>query len=94
VIVTIRCRGTRTSVPLEQDDGSGGDFAAALLDCVENDGLDEQANDGDLPAPDSGFFYVVRGLGLCDEAGTYDAGGPGQVGARDAGIAAAAGTCP
>ena len=73
---------------------SNGDYSSALLGCLENDGGDGQASDGGEPATGDGFFYLVRGLSLCDEAGTYDSAGPGQAGSRDAGIAAAVATCP
>jgi hypothetical protein len=72
---------------------SGGDFSVALLACLEEDDTDEQATDSALPAAGEGYFYVVRAQSLCDESGTYDSGGPAQIGSRDEEIQSAPQTC-
>ncbi|MEE9226463.1 MAG: hypothetical protein V3U66_01870, partial [Acidobacteriota bacterium] len=71
-----------------------GSFSVSLLGCLEDGGADLVATDPDAPAPGSGFFYLVRGVGLCGEEGTYDSGGAGQSQGRDAGIQASPVACP
>jgi hypothetical protein len=80
---------------------SGGNFTVALNQivpagdvCMVDDGgglstIDPRPD----PAPGSGYFYLVRAVAGCAAGGTYDEGG-GQVGSRDAEIAAATGACP
>ena len=72
----------------------GGDFANSITACLENDGTDEQAEDAETPATGEGFYYLVRGIGCEALVGTYDSGGAGQQGGRDAGIAGSANACP
>ena len=48
--------------------------------------------DATLPGAGDGFWYLVRGVN-CGGHGTFDGGDAGQVGSRDAGIAAS-GACP
>ncbi len=70
---------------------SSGDFTASILDCAENDSTDSKSY---VPeAPVSGLYYVVRGVTFACGTGTYDEGSAGQVGVRDAEIAAGA-ACP
>jgi hypothetical protein len=73
---------------------SGGDFSAAIIDCLVDGGLPSQANDRATPAAGNAFFYLVRSIGPCALPGSYDSGGPAQAGPRDAGIDAAALACP
>ncbi len=69
-----------------------GNFAAAVDACLANNIAASAIDDTAVPAPASGFFYVVRASGC--EGGSYDSGSPSQLGSRDAGIAAAPATCP
>ncbi|MFN7965046.1 MAG: metallophosphoesterase [Acidobacteriota bacterium] len=73
---------------------AGGDFAAALQACVENDSNDEQAWDAAVPATGSSFFYLVRAVRCDGLAGTWDESPLGQVGSRDAAMNAAQSGCP
>jgi N-acetylneuraminic acid mutarotase len=73
--------------------GSGGDFASATGDCLANDLSDTTLSLSVGPSPGQGFWYLVRSMN-CGGNGTYDSGGPGQVGSRDAGIDASAFSCP
>ena len=72
---------------------AGGDFGASLLACVEDDSVDTSALDELGPAPGAAFYYLVRAERAC-RSGTYDDGGAGQVGDRDAGVAASPSRCP
>jgi hypothetical protein len=73
---------------------TAGDFTASLLACLEDGGSDLSATDPGSPPLGSGVFYLVRGTSLCDEPGTYDSGGAGQAGSRDAEIQASSAACP
>jgi hypothetical protein len=73
---------------------TAGDFTASLLACLEDGGSDLSASDPALPSPGSGVFYLVRGTSLCDEPGTYESGGAGQNGSRDAEIQGSSAACP
>jgi len=70
---------------------SAGDFTASILGCLENDGTDTKTLAPDVAA--GGEYYLVRGVTFACGTGTYDEGGSGQVGTRDAEIAAGA-ACP
>ena len=70
----------------------GGSFAAATSACIENQSSDASSSDGSSPTPGSGFWYLVRAADCANRPGSYDDGT--QVAPRDAGIAAAAATCP
>jgi len=72
---------------------SGGDFKVAVLACLGNDQASTSESDLITPAVGGGFFYEVRAEN-CGGAGTYDSGGHGQQGSRDAEIAQAAAACP
>ena len=71
-----------------------GDFTGSISACLMNDGTDTQASDGDTPASGQGFYYLLRSIGCEAHAGTYDTGGIGQQGSRDAGIAGSGNACP
>ncbi|MCZ6695488.1 MAG: PKD domain-containing protein, partial [Acidobacteria bacterium] len=90
---------TATGYDLLQGDlnllsSTGGDFTAAILTCLEDGDSDLSAIDPGTPPPGAGIFYLVRGTSLCDEPGTYESGGAGQTGSRDAEIQAASAACP
>ena len=72
--------------------GSGGDYAAAGIECLEDDGTDRKIIDFDEPSTGNGYFYLVRGVN-CGGGGTYDAFGPGQAGPRDPAITASSLDC-
>jgi N-acetylneuraminic acid mutarotase len=71
---------------------SGGDFTAATQGCLASHTSATSANVGALPAVGSALWIVVR-ADNCAGAGTYDSGGPSQVGSRDAEIDASLLTC-
>jgi hypothetical protein len=73
---------------------SMGNYAAAGISCVENNGQDLQSWDSVVPPPGEGVFLLVRGTTSSCGFGTYDASGPAQQGGRDAEIAASGGNCP
>jgi len=70
-----------------------GDFASATGDCLEDNLTDTTADDGDVPAPADGYWYLVRATN-CGGAASFDSGAPSQVASRDAGIEASAYACP
>ena len=74
--------------------GTGGDFAGSVTACLEDNSLDFKAFDFATPAPGEGFYYLVRGVGVCSLPGTYDYTDPSQSGGRDASISASPATCP
>jgi hypothetical protein len=81
---------------------TGGDFTAALDAiapvgdvCMADDTLFSAIVDLKAdPASGEAYFYILRPVAGCRAGGTYDSGGSGQVGLRDAGIAASVGDCP
>ena len=69
-----------------------GDFTAAVGSCIADD-LVAPSLVLPVAAIPAAAFFLVRST--CADGGTtYDSGDPGQVGSRDAEIAAAAGSCP
>jgi hypothetical protein len=71
---------------------NSGDFSLAVNQCVEeNIDATSTSHAGD-PASGEGFWYLVRGVSR-DGNMTYDSGGPGQAGSRDAGIDADPDSC-
>lgn len=70
-----------------------GDYSTATDECLADDLAATQLDDPDLPAPGDGFWYVVRGVN-CGGEGSYDTGGAGQTGSRDAGLSASPNACP
>jgi hypothetical protein len=71
---------------------TGGDFMTATTDCIGEDRPQTSLEVFGDPGADQGFWYLVRpvtDLGT----GTYDSGGAGQAGPRDAGINTASGRC-
>jgi len=73
--------------------GTAGSFTSATERCLANDLASTAVDDGATPSIADGFWYLVRAVN-CVGAGTYDDGGAGQTGARDAEIGAAPGACP
>ncbi len=73
---------------------SGGNYSAAISDCLYNDLGTNAYNDADAgPLPGAARWYLVRPAN-CGGRGTYDDGSPGLFAPRDASIAAAPGACP
>jgi hypothetical protein len=73
---------------------SAGDYAAAVMECLENNGTDTWARDTDTPSTGQGTFYLVRAADFSCGFGTYDTGSASQSDYRDAEIEVAAATCP
>jgi hypothetical protein len=73
---------------------TGGDFTAAMLDCVGDDVTADShlAQGTPEPVPGDGYWYLARGVN-CKGKGTFDAG-IGQVGSRDQEILASGAACP
>jgi hypothetical protein len=74
---------------------SGGNFAAATLDCAgDNIAKPTIVVAGTpQPAPGDGYWYLARRVN-CKGKGTFDTGSARQVGSRDGEIAAAGVACP
>lgn len=72
---------------------SAGDFSQAIDTCLADDSVTTSVPHGSDPAPGQGFFYLAREI-LATGPASYDEGGRGQVGTRDAEIDAAAQSCP
>jgi hypothetical protein len=72
---------------------TGGDFSLATTECLANDLADTRFATADPPAADSGFWYLVRGVGPGGPM-TWNSPGGHQAASRDPGIAAASATCP
>ena len=70
-----------------------GEFSTATQSCLANDLAATNFDDAAVPAPEEGFWYVVRAIN-CGGSGTYDSGGPGQQGIRDTEIQASGAACP
>jgi hypothetical protein len=70
-----------------------GDYKIATRDCIGNDLTDTTSDDGDVPAPGDGYWYLVRATS-CGGAASFDSGAPSQVASRDAGIEASPYACP
>jgi len=83
-----------TRVDLALLGSSGGNFTAAVLGCAADDVVPSQASDAAIPSSGNAFLYVVRSVGVCALEGSYESGGAGQSGNRDAEIAAAPLSCP
>jgi hypothetical protein len=70
---------------------SGG-FTAATQTCLADDDPGTSLTHNDTPAPGDGFWFLARAANC--GGGTWDSGGPGQVGPRDAPIEASGNGCP
>ncbi len=73
---------------------SGGNFTPSTEACLVDDHVGTSWPHGLAPASGQAFWYLVRAQLPSGTPLTYDSGGAGQVGARDAEIAAAASSCP
>jgi len=72
---------------------TGGDFTASLEACVANDLPATGVSIPETPDVGKGFWILARPV-FPGGPGTYDSGLPGQVGSRDAEIAASPLSCP
>jgi hypothetical protein len=75
---------------------SGGNFALSSVttQCLADDTAGTTAADAAIPAPDQGFWYLVRSTDGLGVAGTYDSGSSFQVDPRDDEVAASGNGCP
>jgi hypothetical protein len=74
---------------------SQGNFTVGVDSCLQNDTSQPHADDAATPPAGDGFWYLVRSVNACSEPGTYDDYWvPSQAFPRDAGIDAAANSCP
>jgi hypothetical protein len=65
--------------------GSGGDYAVAVAECLEDDWSAPPLIHGEDPLPGEGFWYLVRRV-TGSGNGSYDTCSPAQLGGRDAEI--------
>ncbi len=72
---------------------TGGNFTPATQACLASLTPRQAREDRPVPAAGAAFWYLVRARN-CVTNGTYDDGVPGQVGTRDAEIAASPAACP
>lgn len=70
----------------------GGDFSTATLECVEDNVVASGIVHSNDPPSGDAYWFLVRGVN-CEGKATYDSGGTGQSGARDAEIAASGNDC-
>ena len=70
-----------------------GSFQSSTQQCLANDSVDASLSVTAVPPTGAGYWYLVRGVN-CGGAGSFGAGEPGQLGSRDAGIAASPNRCP
>ena len=75
--------------PLRQ---SGGDFTAATRRCLADDSASPRIPYAGAPKPGEAFWFLVRAV-TSTQAGSFDSGGAGQAGSRDAEIEAAPSSC-
>ncbi len=71
----------------------GGDFTASTQVCLANNLPATSLPYTAVPGPGEAWWLLVR-IVTPSGSGTYDNGGPGQVGSRDAEIAASPNACP
>jgi len=79
---------------LETLRASAGDYSVSTLRCLENDRTQEFLDLPDDPMSGEGFFYLVRASNDSDTTGYNFQEFGGQVGDRDAGVAASGRDCP
>lgn len=72
---------------------SHGDFTQSIDRCLADNAAGTGLVDADLPPAGGGFIYIVRAVN-CGGGGTWNSGGAGQVGSRDAGISLSGAACP
>ncbi len=73
--------------------GSAGNFTVATEECLADDHPTTSLAHSAIPDPGQGSWFLVRNVRIGSQ-GTYDSGGPAQVGPRDAEIDASALSCP
>ena len=73
---------------------SAGDFSVAVSGCEENNVDRAEAWVDSQPTTDGALFYLIRGANIACRYGSYDSGAASQSDPRDAGIEAAAQSCP
>jgi PKD repeat protein len=83
-----------TRIDLSLLRSSGGDYTAAVIGCAADNVALPPVSDAQVPGSGNAFVYVVRSVGECSLQGSYDSGGAGQIGLRDAEIEAAPLSCP
>ena len=71
---------------------TGGDFSAATVECVVEKELGTSTSHAGFPPAGEGHWFLARAANC--GGGTYDSGGLGQIGSRDAEIEASGGACP
>jgi len=72
---------------------TAGDFGAASLGCLEDDGADTVAVDPAVPLPEQAFLYLVRASNCAGQTGTWDSGGPSQIAPRDPSLGVGTASC-
>jgi hypothetical protein len=72
---------------------SGGDFSTATVECLADDHPSTSLPYTDAPSAGNASWFLVRRV-ITGGHGTYNSGGSGQQGSRDAEIAASAFACP
>ena len=70
-----------------------GDFTSAVGACLANDLPSTHVGESEVPAVGDGWWFLARPL-FPAGPGSYDGEGPGQVGSRDAELAASPLACP
>jgi adhesin/invasin len=71
----------------------GGDFTSAVDDCLANDLPATVIDASDVPTAGDGWWFLTRPL-FPAGPGSYDGEDPGQLGSRDAQLAASSLACP
>jgi len=73
-----------------------GSFLDTVESCLQDDANISSFTDATNPNAASGVYYLVRPKGgaFCNQAGSWNSGGTGQAGDRDADIDASANACP
>ena len=72
---------------------TGGDFTAATAECLADDYAPTVLPYAEVPARGQAFWFLARWVTPA-QVGSFDSGGPGQVGLRDAEIDASPLACP
>ena len=70
-----------------------GDIALCTEGCLDDNRTTTSMLIVEAPDAGDGFWFLVRGQN-CGGSGTYDSGGPAQVGGRDLEIASSGAACP
>ncbi len=70
-----------------------GNLTICTIGCLDDNRTTTSLGHADTPTAGDGFWFLVRGQN-CGGSGTYESGGPSQVGSRDLEIAASGNHCP